>query len=259
MNDINSVIDDKISFIYSDDDILIIHKKSGIPSAPIKSTENNNALFYVSQKFPQVLEVKNSYKEIEGGLLHRIDTETEGLLLFALNDISWQNLYNQQKENLFVKEYTAFCTKDLENAKNLSGFPEYIFESLSENKKNVLITSKFRNYGPERKQVRPVLENEKTFAQKKASNKLYSTEILQVKKLESCYKINCKITAGFRHQVRCHLAWAGFPIINDKIYNSNFIIDKDTRVTSEKLQFFATKLEFYHPKTNQLVNFAIDV
>lgn len=258
MNDNRAVIDDKISFIYSDDDIVIVHKKSGIPSAPIKFTENNNALFFVSQRFPQVLEVKNSYKEIEGGLLHRIDTDTEGLLLFALNDFAWENLYSQQKENLFVKEYTAFCTKDFSNLEILKGFPEFPFEKITENKKNILITSKFRNYGPERKQVRPVLENEKTYAQKKASNKLYSTEILQVKKLESCYKINCKITSGFRHQVRCHLAWAGFPIINDKIYNSNYTNDTTT-TSKEKLQFFATKLEFYHPQTNQLVNFAIDV
>ena len=72
------------------------------------------------------------------------------------------------------------------------------------------------------------------------------------------YKINCKISSGFRHQVRCHLAWAGFPIINDKIYNSNFV-DNNSTATTEKLQFYATKLEFYHPRTNQLVNFSIDV
>ena len=258
MNENINLIQDKISFIFSDEDIVIVTKKSGIPSAPLKSSETNNALFFVSKKFPQILAVKNSYKEIEGGLLHRIDTETEGLLLFALNDFAWQNLYNQQKENKFVKEYTAFCSKNLQNAQSLLGFPEYIYENLSENKNNILIKSKFRNYGPERKQVRPVLENENTYAQKKASNKLYSTEILQVKKLDSVYKINCKISSGFRHQVRCHLAWAGFPIINDKIYNSNFV-DNNSTATTEKLQFYATKLEFYHPRTNQLVNFSIDV
>lgn len=252
------IFKNKISFIYADDDILVVRKFAGIPSAPLKESEIDNALYYVSQKYPDVLKVKNSYKEIEGGLLHRIDTETEGLLLFALNDFAWQNLYNQQKENKFIKEYTAFCSKNLQNAQSLLGFPEYIYENLSENKNNILIKSKFRNYGPERKQVRPVLENENTYAQKKASNKLYSTEILQVKKLDSVYKINCKISSGFRHQVRCHLAWAGFPIINDKIYNSNFV-DNNTITSKEKLQFYATKLEFYHPRTNQLVNFSIDV
>ena len=184
-------------------------------------------------------------------MLHRIDTDTEGLLLFALNDFAWENLYNQQKQNKFVKEYTAFCENDFSNLEILKGFPEFPFEKISENKKNILITSKFRNYGPEKKQVRPVLENEKTYAQKKASQKLYLTEILDVKKIDSIFKINCKITSGFRHQVRCHLAWAGFPIINDKIYNSHFA----EKNPNGNLQFFATKLSFIHPKTNEYMEF----
>ena len=120
---------------------------------------------------------------------------------------------------------------------------------------NILIQSKFRNYGPKGREVRPVLENENTYAQKKASNKLYSTEILEVNKFDNYYKIHCKINAGYRHQVRCHLAWAGFPIINDKIYNSSCVENNSVG----NLQFYASKLEFYHPKTNQLVKFAIDV
>ena len=184
------IFKNKISFIYADDDILVVRKFAGIPSAPLKESEIDNALYYVSQKYPDVLKVKNSYKEIEGGLLHRIDTDTDGLLLFALNDLAWQNLYNQQKENKFIKEYTAFCVKDFSNLEILKGFPEFSFGQISENKKNILITSKFRNYGPEKKQVRPVLENEKTYAQKKASNKLYSTEILEVKKIDSIYKMH---------------------------------------------------------------------
>jgi 23S rRNA pseudouridine1911/1915/1917 synthase len=249
------ILKNKISFVYADDDILVVRKFSGIPSAPLKELETENALYYVSQKYPQVLQVNNSYKKIEGGLLHRIDTDTDGLLLFALNDFAWQHLYTQQKQNKFEKEYTAFCVKDFSNLEILKGFPDFPFGQISENKKNILITSKFRNYGPEKKQVRPVLENEKTYAQKKASQKLYLTEILDVKKIDSIFKINCKITSGFRHQVRCHLAWAGFPIINDKIYNSNFA----EKNPNGNLQFFATKLSFIHPKTNEITDFSIEI
>lgn len=249
------ILKNKISFVYADDDILVVRKFSGIPSAPLKELEKENALYYVSQKYPQVLQVNNSYKKIEGGLLHRIDTDTDGLLLFALNDFAWQHLYTQQKQNKFEKEYTAFCVKDFSNLEILKGFPEFPFGQISENKKNILISSKFRNYGPEKKQVRPVLENEKTYAQKKASNKLYSTEILEVKKIDFTYKIKCKITSGFRHQVRCHLAWAGFPIINDKIYNSLYL----EKNPNGNLQFFATKLSFYHPKTNEFTEFVIEI
>lgn len=250
----NEKLDDKISILYNDDDILVVKKNAGIPSAPLKSSETDNALFYVSKIFPQIINVKNLYKKVEGGLIHRIDTDTEGLLLFALNDESWQNLYLQQKSNSFLKEYTAFCNKIDDNSRTLPGFPEFVFKDINLNN-NILIQSKFRNYGPKGREVRPVLKNENTYAQKKASNKLYSTEILEVNKFDNYYKIHCKINAGYRHQVRCHLAWAGFPIINDKIYNTSCVENNSVG----NLQFYASKLEFYHPKTNQLVKFAIDV
>ena len=126
----NEKLDDKISILYNDDDILVVKKNAGIPSAPLKSTETDNALFYVSKIFPQIINVKNLYKEVEGGLIHRIDTDTEGLLLFALNDESWQNLYLQQKSNSFTKEYTAFCTKIDDNSRTLPGFPEFVFKDM---------------------------------------------------------------------------------------------------------------------------------
>lgn len=250
----NEKLDDKITILYNDDDILVVKKNAGIPSAPLKSNETDNALFYVSKIFPQIINVKNLYKKVEGGLIHRIDTDTEGLLLFALNDESWQNLYLQQKSNSFTKEYTALCNKIDDNSRTLPGFPEFVFQDINLYK-NILIQSKFRNYGPKGREVRPVLKNENTYAQKKASNKLYSTEILEVNKFDNYYKILCKINSGYRHQVRCHLAWAGFPIINDKIYNSSCVENDSVG----NLQFYASKLEFYHPKTNQLVKFAIDV
>ena len=106
------ILKNKISFVYADDDILVVRKFSGIPSAPLKELETANALYYVSQKYPQVLQVNNSYKKIEGGLLHRIDTDTDGLLLFALNDFAWQNLYTQQKQNKFEKRNMASNKKD---------------------------------------------------------------------------------------------------------------------------------------------------
>ena len=32
------------------------------------------------------------------------------------------------------------------------------------------------------------------------------------------FLVEIKITRGFRHQIRCHLAWLGFPVLNDDIY-----------------------------------------
>ena len=48
-------------------------------------------------------------------------------------------------------------------------------------------------------------------------------------------RIEACITNGFRHQVRCHLAWMGLPIIGDSLYNSN--------TDGEQLKFTASKID----------------
>jgi 23S rRNA-/tRNA-specific pseudouridylate synthase len=32
--------------------------------------------------------------------------------------------------------------------------------------------------------------------------------------------ITVRIKRGFRHQIRCHLSWIGYPILNDPLYGS---------------------------------------
>lgn len=49
--------------------------------------------------------------------------------------------------------------------------------------------------------------------------------------------VKATITKGYRHQVRCHLAWCGLPIVADPLYHP---LEK----TAPQMQFFATGLEF---------------
>jgi 23S rRNA pseudouridine1911/1915/1917 synthase len=39
------------------------------------------------------------------------------------------------------------------------------------------------------------------------------------------YQFAIKIQRGFRHQIRCHLSWIGYPIVNDFIYGKAVIRD----------------------------------
>ena len=57
----------------------------------------------------------------------------------------------------------------------------------------------------------------------------------------------CKISAGYRHQVRCHLAWLGLPVIGDKLYNRN--------MKKSSLMFSAVGLEFYDQITGNKIEY----
>ncbi|MCI6810412.1 MAG: RNA pseudouridine synthase [Spirochaetia bacterium] len=223
-----------IKEITRDEPYLIINKPSGLPSAPLNENDRNNAFSIAAELFPELLNVTGR-KEIEHGLLHRIDTETSGLLIIAATQDSYENLLQLQKENKIKKYYSALSNVDYENINKLGGFPSSDFV-YCKNIKEYNLESYFRFFGEGRKSVRPVTKNSNGAALKKLGKPvLYNTNIKIVENSCDLIRIEACITNGFRHQVRCHLAWMGLPIIGDSLYNSN--------TDGEQLKFKASKID----------------
>ena len=213
---------------------LIINKPSGLPSAPLNENDRNNAFSIAAEIFPELLNVTGR-KEIEHGLLHRIDTETSGLLIIAATQDSYEKLLQLQKENKMKKYYSALSIVDYDNINKLGGFPSSDFV-YCKNIKEYNLESYFRFFGEGRKCVRPVTKNSNGAALKKLGKPvLYNTNIKIVENSCDLIRIEACITNGFRHQVRCHLAWMGLPIIGDSLYNSN--------TDGEQLKFTASKID----------------
>ncbi len=239
---------------------VIIYKPKNIPSAPLTIDDNNNALSMALHFFPEIKNVVGK-KQIEYGLIHRIDTSTDGLLLIATTQQSYDFFINLQKENKFIKRYHAECEYIKNYVEYKKGFPvcknliDFDKESLGKEKKEIIQQSAFRFFGPGRKEVRPVIINDKKSALKKVESsktvfKIYSTKILLEKNsFNNSIIAKCEISNGFRHQVRCHLAWMNLPIKGDLIYNINS--------TEKELKFTAYELEFIHPITKKNIKFSI--
>ena len=184
-----------INTIYKNSKILVVYKESGLPTAPLKNSNNDNLVYRVSKEYPEIMDVQG-FQIWEGGLLHRLDTLTSGLVLFARSQDAFDYLSYQQKKDMFIKEYKA---KSNGVKEILPGFPPFE-NSLSS------IISGFRNYGPKGASVRPIIPSN--------GQKVYKTEVIQVD--ENTFF--CTLTQGFRHQIRCHMAWAGYPLIGDERY-----------------------------------------
>lgn len=241
----------KIEFLNTpskENPFLVISKPSGLPTAPLSAQDTNNALYLAAQTFPEIFSV-NGKKEIEHGLIHRIDTVTEGLILIATTQDAYENFINQQKNNNFTKFYTAICQKNQNKKEGFPVFPQQNIFCQNE----FQIQSYFRYFGQGRKEVRPVpIENlNKTQQKKVEGTSIYTTNVKIISQQNDTVKVECSITKGFKHQVRCHLAWANLPIKNDPTYNKN-------ANPSEQIAFYASKLQFLHPVTNQIITFQKD-
>ena len=220
---------------------LILLKPRGLPSAPLKDGDES-AYTQAENLFPELRNVVGK-KIVEHGLVHRIDTETQGLLLIASSQAFYDYMQDVQNKGLFIKTYNAVCdvkTKD-DIAISENGFPlspDIDFDGIGF---ECTVKSQFRPYGVGRKEVRPVDEKAGKAAVKKASPDIYETCICgKFNEERTVCNVTCSITKGYRHQVRCHLAWIGLPIKGDPIYSNIY----GNKASGNEFFFTASSLRF---------------
>ena len=200
----------RISIIHEDNDILVIDKPAGLPSAPLKRTivnlpaincntvsclqeQTTSALEQAAELFPDIWSVAG-YAAWEFGLIHRLDTATRGLLLIAKNQQAFDFLRQEQTNSRITKHYRAFCVHAGTALSNCPTLPrllalqlEHLFSGQT-NTQALVCASRFRPWGKGGKEVRPFVSpqtngdfqntHEKTYAQKKAGKKEYATSLL---------------------------------------------------------------------------------
>jgi len=193
------------------DDFAVVFKPPRMHSAPLAKKEGNTLFDWVAAR--KNAERENAAQSFR--LMHRLDFDTHGLVLFAKNAESFEFFKKQQDKGGFVKEYSAVCAAD--SASSVPGFPPPPATAAyaPSPEKPFIIESFFRPFGPGRKLVRPVIEDGKKSREiAKDKEGFYRTEIIGINK--NVFTIRLK--RGFRHQIRCHLCWIGCPILNDPLY-----------------------------------------
>lgn len=195
-----------IERIYSNDEILIVRKPSAIPTSPLGNSGDEFCLVNLVAAFEPRVMVPSGMLRREGGLIHRLDTATSGLVLFALTQGAYDFLIAEQKKDRIIKQYRARHCGHVDHLPD--AFPPYEGHDVAT--QCGVITSYFRSYGQRGASVRPTLRADA----KRCTGVLYSTET----EVESETTVICTLTRGFRHQVRCHMAWAGYPLVGDTRY-----------------------------------------
>ncbi|MDR3171250.1 MAG: RNA pseudouridine synthase [Treponema sp.] len=212
----------------------VVFKPPHIHSVPLKLDGTKNLLHWYARIFPGVLQIQGR-KLLEGGILHRLDYDTQGLVLFAKTQAAMDQLNTQQETGLFIKEYGALSA--IPPADPLPGFPP----APPLGSAPLLIASAFRPYGPGRKAVRPV----PVTAAQEDQGTLYQTEITALTHTQRFIRLSLRIKRGFRHQIRCHLAWIGHPILNDTRYGGA------TTQVPGFLALCAQGISFYDPDSGE--------
>ena len=172
----------------------------------------------------------------ELGMLSRLDRATSGIVLFARTPESFLAAFEARQKGKMVKHYRLMAA-GAEGSGELPGSRPLrcpvpgigpLFDRSGEAKETTLtIASYFRSYGEKGARVACVAAESRSETKKALSPSLHTTTILRAGSASvaefagfgAVVEVEAMITSGFRHQVRAHLAWAGYPIAGDSIYD----------------------------------------
>ena len=201
-----------INILYSDPSIVVCHKPAGV----LSEGDAKDSLPRILQE--QLSKDGKSHCTIFP--VHRLDRETEGIMVFARTQKAAASLSRAITEQQLKKEYLAI----------VCGIPEKTSASLSD----LLFFDRTRNKSfvvtRERKGV------------KKAS---LDYTVLECRPPYSL--LHVRLHTGRTHQIRVQFAWRKLPLRGDRKYGAP--------VENCPLMLCAYRLRFPHPDTNEIMDF----
>ncbi len=174
-----------LDILFNTDDLIAIMKPSGLATIPGRG-ETTSALEQVA-KLAELPWSGTTDPRIR--VVHRLDKDTSGVLLFAKHVAAQRHLSHQFQNNTIAKEYLAL----------VAGRP---VEDAGEIQARLAPHSKSAKYMAVSKQGRPAI----TYWKVEARFRLYSLLRVFPK-------------TGKTHQIRVHLKHIGFPLAVDALYN----------------------------------------
>lgn len=229
---------DDLKIIYQDDSILAVSKPPNLVSDQ-SSTNTEVSLAEILQKdFNINLE--------RGGLVHRLDKDTSGILLVAKTQAALENLQDQFQTRKTKKEYLALVHGKVEDGGKIEGnigrnpVKREKFMVMEDGKEAVT------EYSPEG-----------NFHFSAASWEIVFNDLnkIQIRKLERMdYNlftlVKCFPLTGRTHQIRVHLKHIGHPVVADETYCGRKVFRLDKRWCPRQF-LHAKKIGFYHPVTEK--------
>ncbi len=212
--------------LHEDRDILVINKPAGIIMHPLNNSWTANPETILSEKEPSVAGIfyhlrpgiaRSGVERI--GIVHRLDRQTSGVLLLAKNREAEKNLRRQFKDHLLYKTYRAITR----------GNPR---------QKRLRVTAPIGHAGMSRNFVATPF------------GKPAETGFKILKSAALAALVEARPLTGRTHQIRAHLAFAGFPVAGD------FLFDKgNLSPAPPRLMLHAFEITLSHPRTKKEVTF----
>ena len=204
----------RIQLVYEDDDIIVINKGYGLLSVGTQSHRKEETAYDILRDY-----VKKQNPVNKLYVVHRLDRDTSGLMMFAKTEEAQETLRHNWNIMVLDRLYVAL----------LEGYVEkddgFVKSRLAENSQFVVYSTKDADDG-----------------------KLALTRYKVLKRANGLSLVEFSLDTGRKNQIRVHASEMGHPIMGDRKYGA-----KESRL--HRLCLHARTLRFAHPVTRKDMRF----
>lgn len=200
--------------IFEDDNIIVVNKPAGLLTIAT-AKEKEKTLYHIVSDY-----LKSKDKNSKIFIVHRLDKDTSGVVVFSKNEAIKKQLQDNWNEYVSLREYVAVVHGHLKKQEGK------IIQNLKETKTNLVYVTK-RDDGKE------AITNYKV-----------------IKENDNYSLVSINIETGRKNQIRVAFSSLGNPILGDTKYG---IKDKENR-----LYLHANRLKMYYPVIKKDILFEIN-
>jgi len=220
--------DIELDIVYEDEHLLVINKPAGLVVHPAAGHASGTLLNALLHHAPQVRDIPRA------GIVHRLDKDTSGILVVAKTLLAHTRLVEQLQARTVGRTYEAIVSGVVTSGGT--------------------IDAPIGRH-PQQRQKMGVTEG----------GKQAISHFRVVQRFRSYTHVRVQLETGRTHQIRVHMAHAGFPLVGDPLYGGRFRIPPAASPTLvDALKGFprqalhAWKLELDHPATGERRSWQVD-
>jgi 23S rRNA pseudouridine1911/1915/1917 synthase len=239
--------------VHLDEHLIVINKPAGLSTIPYEEGERgtleNLVRTYLARHGRNQRRGRRAAGEVGRsperagapsiGVVHRLDKETSGLLVFALTLPAKRALDVQFREHTILRRYLAIVHGEAA----LGTLASRIVKDRGDGLRGTPRPGQGRG-----RSGRPV---ELAELGKRA---VTHVEVLESLSGGRATLLACRLETGRTHQIRIHLSEAGHPLLGERVYIRDF---RDEPLRAPRLMLHAAELGFLHPATGDPVRWEV--
>lgn len=224
--------------VHVDPDLVVVNKPAGIMSVPFEHGDKDTLIDVTRAAIRASQRQGQRTFDPELGIVHRIDIDTTGLLVFTRNLAAKRHLSQQFRDHTVHRRYLALVHGNVVGR---------TFESMLIRDRGDGLRGSFGHYRAPR--GKPPEDAQRAVTHVRVIERFRNANDAPATLVE------CALETGRQHQIRIHLSEAACPLIGERVYIRDF---RGAHIEAPRPMLHAAELGFVHPRTGRAMNFRVE-